>query len=214
MGKPYAKEGPSAEDKALDLFADMMIERIQSLSGKDGWKKPWFTEGALQWPKNLNGREYNGMNAMMLLLHCEKEGYKIPRFCTFDRIQQFNKTGKKDEEQKPRVSVLKGEHSFPVMLTTFTVVNKETKEHIKWEDYKLLFLREQFVEVVPRLGVIVFGGVAGNVHPVAIVHGRMAVEHLVDLLGGFGREVALCDVGRDVVPLLSPSVYAAGEQQA
>lgn len=53
MGKPYAKEGPSAEDKALDLFADMMIERIQSLSGKDGWKKPWFTEGALQ----CNGRK-------------------------------------------------------------------------------------------------------------------------------------------------------------
>ena len=152
MGKPYAKEGPSAEDKALDLFADMMIERIQSLSGKDGWKKPWFTEGTLQWPKNLNGREYNGMNAMMLLLHCEKEGYKIPRFCTFDRIQQFNKTGKKDDEQKPRVSVLKGEHSFPVMLTTFTVVNKETKEHIKWEDYKLLSQEErEKYNVYPKL---------------------------------------------------------------
>ena len=152
MGKPYTKEGPSAEDKALDLFADMMIERIQSLSGKDGWKKPWFTEGTLQWPKNLNGREYNGMNAMMLLLHCEKEGYKIPRFCTFDRIQQFNKTGKKDEEQKPRVSVLKGEHSFPVMLTTFTVVNMETKEHIKWEDYKLLSQEErEKYNVYPKL---------------------------------------------------------------
>lgn len=129
-----------------------MIERIQSLSGKDGWKKPWFTEGTLQWPKNLNGREYNGMNAMMLLLHCEKEGYKIPRFCTFDRIQLFNKAGKKDEEQKPRVSVLKGEHSFPVMLTTFTVVNKETKEHIKWEDYKMLSQedREKY-NVYPKL---------------------------------------------------------------
>ena len=152
MGKPYAKEGPSAEDKALDLFADMMIERIQSLSGKDGWKKPWFTEGTLRWPKNLNGREYNGMNAFMLLLHCEKEGYKIPRFCTFDRIQLFNKAGKKDEEQKPRVSVLKGEHSFPVMLTTFTVVNKETKEHIKWEDYKMLSQedREKY-NVYPKL---------------------------------------------------------------
>lgn len=152
MGKAYAKEGPSAEDKALDLFADMMIERIQSLSGKDGWKKPWFTEGTLQWPKNLNGREYNGMNAMMLLLHCEKEGYKIPRFCTFDRIQLFNKAGKKDEEQKPRVSVLKGEHSFPVMLTTFTVVNKETKEHINWEDYKMLSQedREKY-NVYPKL---------------------------------------------------------------
>lgn len=152
MGKAYAKEGPSAEDKALDLFADMMIERIQSLSGKDGWKKPWFTEGTLQWPKNLNGREYNGMNAMMLLLHCEKEGYKIPRFCTFDRIQLFNKAGKKDEEQKPRVSVLKGEHSFPVMLTTFTVVNKETKEHIKWEDYKMLSQEErEKYNVYPKL---------------------------------------------------------------
>ena len=152
MGKAYAKEGPSAEDKALDLFADMMIERIQSLSGKDGWKKPWFTEGTLQWPKNLNGREYNGMNAMMLLLHCEKEGYKIPRFCTFDRIQLFNKAGKKDEEQKPRVSVLKGEHSFPVMLTTFTVVNKETKEHIKWEDYKMLSQEDrEKCNVYPKL---------------------------------------------------------------
>lgn len=152
MRKPYAKEGPSAEDKALDLFADMMIERIQSLSGKDGWKKPWFTEGTLQWPKNLNGREYNGMNAFMLLLHCEKEGYKIPRFCTFDRIQLFNKASKKDEEQKPRVSVLKGEHSFPVMLTTFTVVNKETKEHIKWEDYKLLSQEErEKYNVYPKL---------------------------------------------------------------
>ena len=145
-------EGSSAEDKALDLFSEMMIAKIESLRGKDGWKKPWFTEGALQWPKNLNGREYNGMNAFLLLLHCEKEGYRIPRFCTFDRIQQFNRTGSKDKEAKPRVSVLKGEHSFPVMLTTFTVVDKETKERIKWEDYKLLSQeqREKY-NVYPKL---------------------------------------------------------------
>ena len=145
-------EKPTAEQKALDLFSEMMISKIESLRSKDGWKKPWFTEGALQWPKNLNGREYNGMNAMMLLLHCEKEGYRIPRFCTFDRIQQFNRTGSKDKEAKPRVSVLKGEHSFPVMLTTFTVVDKETKERIKWEDYKLLSQeqREKY-NVYPKL---------------------------------------------------------------
>ena len=145
-------EKPTAEQKALDLFSEMMISKIESLRCKDGWKKPWFTEGALQWPKNLNGREYNGMNAMMLLLHCEKEGYRIPRFCTFDRIQQFNRTGSKDKEAKPRVSVLKGEHSFPVMLTTFTVVDKETKERIKWEDYKLLSQeqREKY-NVYPKL---------------------------------------------------------------
>ena len=145
-------EKPTAEQKALDLFSEMMIAKIESLSSKDGWKKPWFTEGALQWPKNLNGREYNGMNAFLLLLHCEKEGYKIPRFCTFDRIQQFNKPGSRDKDAKPRVSVLKGEHSFPVMLTTFTVVDKETKERIKWEDYKLLSQeqREKY-NVYPKL---------------------------------------------------------------
>ena len=145
-------EKPTAEQKALDLFSEMMISKIESLRSKDGWKKPWFTEGTLQWPKNLNGREYNGMNAFLLLLHCEKEGYKIPRFCTFDRIQQFNKPGSRDKEVKPRVSVLKGEHSFPVMLTTFTVVDKETKERIKWEDYKLLSQeqREKY-NVYPKL---------------------------------------------------------------
>ena len=145
-------EKPTAEQKALDLFSEMMITKIESLRSKDGWKKPWFTEGALQWPKNLNGREYNGMNAFLLLLHCEKEGYRIPRFCTFDRIQQFNKPGSRDKEAKPRVSVLKGEHSFPVMLTTFTVVDKETKERIKWEDYKLLSQeqREKY-NVYPKL---------------------------------------------------------------
>ena len=145
-------EKPTAEQKALDLFSEMMISKIESLRSKDGWKKPWFTEGTLQWPKNLNGREYNGMNAFLLLLHCEKEGYRIPRFCTFDRIQQFNKPGSRDKDAKPRVSVLKGEHSFPVMLTTFTVVDKETKERIKWEDYKLLSQeqREKY-NVYPKL---------------------------------------------------------------
>lgn len=87
-----SNDGPSAEDKALDLFAEMMIERIETIS-KD-WTKPWITEGSLGWPKNLSGREYNGMNALMLLLHCENKGYKIPRFCTFDCEQTVRKAGK------------------------------------------------------------------------------------------------------------------------
>lgn len=101
MGKPYAKEGPSAEDKALDLFADMMIERIQSLSGKDGWKKPWFTEGALQWPKNLNGREYNGMNAMMLLLHCEKEVTRFLASVPSTAYSSLTKLARKTRNRSP-----------------------------------------------------------------------------------------------------------------
>ena len=144
-------DGPNSEEKALDLFAEMMIEKIESIN-KD-WRKPWFTEGALQWPRNLSGREYNGMNAFMLMLHCEKEGYKIPRFCTFDCVQRMNKPGK-DGQELPRVSVLRGEKSFPVMLTTFTCIHKETKEKIKYDEYKNLSEDEKKeYNVYPRMQV-------------------------------------------------------------
>lgn len=144
-------DGPNSEEKALDLFAEMMIEKIESIN--EDWRKPWFTEGALQWPRNLSGREYNGMNAFMLMLHCEKEGYKIPRFCTFDCVQRMNKPGK-DGQELPRVSVLRGEKSFPVMLTTFTCIHKETKEKIKYDDYKNLSEDEtKEYNVYPRMQV-------------------------------------------------------------
>lgn len=160
----YNADGKSSEDRALDLFADMMIERIQSLSSKDGWKKPWFTEGSLSWPKNLSGREYNGMNALMLIMHCEKNGYKLPVFCTFDRVAGLNftkdKQGKRQQvkgkggEVLPQVSILKGEKSFPVFITTFTVVNKETKERVNYDDYRQMSeeLRQQY-NVYPKLQV-------------------------------------------------------------
>ncbi len=148
--KAYQKKHnePSSEDKALNLFAEMMIEKVESI--REDWQKPWFTDGTMQWPCNLSGREYNGMNAFMLMFHCEKEGYKIPRFCTFDCVQRMNR----DAKELPRVSVLKGEKSFPVMLTTFTCVHKDTKEKIKYDDYKKLTPEEQErYNVYPRMQV-------------------------------------------------------------
>lgn len=173
--KAPSSDGQTAEDKALDLFAEMMIDKIKSID-KD-WKKPWFTEGALQWPKNINGREYNGMNALMLLMQCEKNGYTIPRFCTFDCVQRMNRRTQQEQSQtslnsalqgggspkgnkgdegkdKERISILKGEKSFPVMLTTFTCVDKETKERIKYDDYKNLNEEERKrYNVYPKLQV-------------------------------------------------------------
>lgn len=134
----------SAEDKALEMFTNMMIEKIETIN--EDWHKPWFTEGCA-WPKNLYGREYGGMNAFMLMVHSEKNGYKIPVFCTFDTVKylNFTKVGDqwkrkqgKDGIELPKVFVNKGEKSFPIFLTTYTVVHKETKERIKWETYKTL----------------------------------------------------------------------------
>ncbi|HBN64050.1 MAG TPA: hypothetical protein DD424_09035 [Porphyromonadaceae bacterium] len=139
----YSKDPntPSAEDKALDRFTELMIDKIKSIN--QDWEKPWFTEGALVWPRNLNGRRYNGGNALMLMLHAEKEGYKLPVWCTFNSIQKvLNPVLKSGEEREP-VHVLKGEKSFPVFLTTFTVIDKDTKERITWEDYKKLSNEEK-----------------------------------------------------------------------
>jgi len=158
----YHKDGPSAEDRALDKFAEMMIEKISTL--QSDWKKPWFTEGALSWPKNLSGREYNGMNAMMLMMHCEKEGFKLPVFCTFDRVTGLNfdkdkqgaRVPAKDKQgnELPRVSVNKGAKSIPVFITTFTVVDKKTKEKIKYDDYKRMTEEDRAkYNVYPKLSV-------------------------------------------------------------
>lgn len=139
----YSKNpnAPSAEDKALDRFTDLMIDKIKSI--KEDWQKPWFTEGALVWPRNLHGRLYNGGNALMLTLHAEKEGYKLPVWCTFNSIQTVLNPVQKGGEEREPVHVMKGEKSFPVFLTTFTVIDKDTKEKIPWEEYKKLSNEEK-----------------------------------------------------------------------
>lgn len=160
--KHYAPfDGRSAEDRALERFAEMIIKKIEVI--KSDWKKPWFMENTLSWPKNLSGRGYNGMNAFMLFLHCDDNEYKIPVFMTFEQVKGLNykgniKEGKRlvDKEGKelPEVSVLKSAKSFPVFLTTFTVIHSETNQKIKFDDYKKLSkARQAEYKVFPNLQV-------------------------------------------------------------
>ncbi|MBR4134615.1 MAG: DUF1738 domain-containing protein [Bacteroidales bacterium] len=160
--KKYQHDGPSATDKALERFTELMIEKIQTLQGD--WKKPWFTPGATQPPQNLSGRRYNGGNSLMLMLQAEKMGYEIPVWGTFDRITNLNyikdKHGNvfqardKHGNKLPMVAVNKGEKSFPVFLTTFTVVNPDTKERIPYDDYRNLSKEDQAkYKVYPKLQV-------------------------------------------------------------
>ena len=155
-------DGRSAEDRALDKFAELMIEKITNL--QSDWKKPWFSPQAAQLPRNLNGRQYNGMNSIILMLQQEKNGWKTARYATFDRItglnygqdKQGNRQPLTDEngEKLPMVTINKGEKSTPVMLTTFTVVNAETKERIKYDDYRQMSDEERAkYHVYPKLQV-------------------------------------------------------------
>lgn len=160
--KDYHRDGPSAEDRALERFGELMIKKIATLQ-KD-WSQPWFTEGIMKWPRNLSGREYNGLNALMLAFQCEQCGYELPVFCTFDRVASLNYNKKADGtrqplldesgERLPQVFIHKGEKSFPVFITTFTVVDKETKEKIKYDDFRKLSEEEkERYSVYPKLNV-------------------------------------------------------------
>ena len=160
--KKYHSDGPTAADKALERFTELMIDKIQTLQGD--WKKPWFMPGTTQPPQNLSGRRYNGGNSLMLMMQAEKMGYEIPVWGTFDRITNLNyikdKHGNvfqardKNGNKLPQVCVNKGEKSFPVFLTTFTVVNPETKEKIPYDDYRQMSKEDQAkYKVFPKLQV-------------------------------------------------------------
>ena len=120
----------SAEERALERFGEMLISKIETI--KEDWHKPWFTEGACVWARNLDGRGYNGINAFMLAMLCENKGYELPVFSTFERIAALNNEKTKDD--KPMVIVKKGEKSFPVFLTTFTVIDKDGNK-IPYDEY-------------------------------------------------------------------------------
>lgn len=133
----WNKQGKSAEDKAYDLFSDLLIKKLESFKGD--WKQPWIETGG--WPQNIYGRRYNGMNALMLFFQTEEKHYTVPVFATHAKINALNY----DSEGKPLVGELgdklpflhitKGEQSFPVILSQVNVVNPETKEKIKYSDY-------------------------------------------------------------------------------
>ncbi len=169
--RKHHSDGPSATDRALERFTELMIEKIESFQGN--WKKPWFTPGASRPPQNLSGRHYNGGNSLMLMLQAEKMGYEVPVWGTFDRITNLNyvKDGNgnvfqardKHGNKLPQVAVNKGEKSFPVFLTTFTVVDPKTKERIPYDDYRNLSREEQEqYKVYPKLQVFNVFNVAGQ----------------------------------------------------
>ena len=170
----YKNDGPNAEDRAWASFTDMMIQHIKEI--QKNWKKPWFSEAASKWPKNMSGREYNGMNALMLMLQAEKQGYTVPVWATFDRLTGMN-FSKDDDGQRhrrlddngqplPLVSVKKGEKSTPVFITTYTCINKETKEKVKFEDLKQMPQEErEKYNVFPKQQVYnVFNVAQTNLH--------------------------------------------------
>lgn len=112
-----------SNDKALQLFADLMIEKIEEVS--DDPSKRWFSVAGHGFPQNVEGRLYQGMNSLILYLLCEKMSYKTPVFMTFLQAKA------------QEVNVLKGQKAFPVLYWNFSIKN-ENGSKIRLDEYNSL----------------------------------------------------------------------------
>lgn len=130
-------------EDAYDRYASLLSEKIASFR-KDG-AFFWLNHERVSWPKPLYKGSYNGMNALMLMLHCEKEGFTVPVFATRDRIMSLNyQTGDDgrsvnavgdDGNRLPFVHLLKGAKAFPVFMSQAVVTSKATGDTLPYPEY-------------------------------------------------------------------------------
>lgn len=114
----------------LEMFAGLMIQKIETVSNSKDSKTPWFNYQSNGMPENLNGRAYSGMNALFLFLVCEKFNYDIPVFLTFNQAKEQN------------LMILKGSKSYPVNYWNFTIKDDKGRK-IDYTDYLALSSEEK-----------------------------------------------------------------------
>ncbi len=133
-------------EDAYERYASLLREKIASfVPGRPNY---WLNHDKVSWPKPLYKGSYNGMNALMLMMHCDKEGFKVPVFVSRERLMDLNYQRGPDGRsvpatdgegrQLPFVHLSKGARSFPVFLSQATITSKATREEISYRQYMSL----------------------------------------------------------------------------
>lgn len=95
----------------FDLYqtvTDQIIDAMQR--GVIPWKKPWKATGGC--PRNIRGRRYRGINALLLAMHSAVSNWTHPVYLTFSQTKELGGT------------VRKGERSAMVVLWKTSVPEK------------------------------------------------------------------------------------------
>lgn len=144
----------SAEDKAYDRFTDVIIDNINRMKNSN-WQEPWFsTNVKMGLPRNYDGRPYNGVNSLLLMLYSNFKKFKSLVFITSSKVNSLNyklEEGKKpvplrdaNGNNLPFVHILKGEKSFPVFLYfPVSARDKSDGSKISLDEYNKLSTHEQ-----------------------------------------------------------------------
>lgn len=118
---------PSASSglKAMELFAQMMVDRMELLKSQP-WEKGWINaSGYSGLPRNIDGRNYAASNSFFLQLISSMKGYQLPVFLTFNQAKKMGLT------------INKGSKSFPVVYWDIMVKDADGKK-IDFDQYKAM----------------------------------------------------------------------------
>lgn len=92
---------PNRIDRAIQKFADMMIERMEACKNKS-WEKGWTSgSGYMGLPQNIKGWTYVGGNAFLLQVHTMMKDYHVPVYMTAKQARENGALIKKGESSIP-----------------------------------------------------------------------------------------------------------------
>ncbi|MDD6553474.1 MAG: zincin-like metallopeptidase domain-containing protein [Prevotellaceae bacterium] len=78
-----------AQKRMFERFAEMIIDRMKEMKASD-WKQGWANSSLFGgYPQNINGREYTGLNGLLLYLETQDKGYKTPVYLTWAQAQEL-----------------------------------------------------------------------------------------------------------------------------
>jgi antirestriction protein ArdC len=129
----------SQSEKAVDLFTEMMIGRMEAMKSGD-WEKGWITGNAVGGlPQNVTGRNYSGSNSFFLELNTALKGYKTPVYLTFMQARDL------------KAHILKDEKSMPVLYWD-VVVRDQNGRKVDYNDFRQMSKDQQSkMNVIPFL---------------------------------------------------------------
>lgn len=130
---------PNRIDRAIQKFADLMIERMEACKDKS-WEQGW-TGGYMGLPQNIKGWTYVGGNAFLLQVHTLKNDYHVPVYMT---AKQARENG---------ALIKKGESSIPVFKWGLRVKDENGKRMSEEKYLDLPKEEQQKCQVRPYLKV-------------------------------------------------------------
>lgn len=92
-----------AKKPRRDLYQEVTDKIVAAIeAGTAPWQRPWSKVASAGMPMNgASSRQYNGVNALLLMMVTEAEGYSDPRWFTYKQASEIGAQVKKGSKSTP-----------------------------------------------------------------------------------------------------------------